>query len=433
MKALLYRYFKLAKMNTTIRTEVIAGTTTFLTVMYIVPLNGLIMSSTGMNIDAVITATALITILATIATGLWANTPIAMSVGLGLNSFFASTLVKSMNLPWQTVLGIVFFSGLLFVLLTVTKVRKLIIESILPEFRIAISAGIGLFIAFIGLKEMHVIVKHDITLITLGNLADKNILLGVVGIFVIIVLIVMRIRGAFIIGIAITSITGYIIGVGTLPGKILSAPASVAPLFGKLDIVAALKPALIAPIVTFMLTDLFDSLGTLAGVGYRVGIFSKGDSKPIQRTLEVDAFATVLGSVLGLSTTTSFIESAAGVEEGGRTGLTSVITGLLFVLTLFMLPLFKSVPPNAIYPVLVIVGFLMFADLKNINFSDIEIGIPAFLIIILMPFTFSITRGLAAGFISYVFIKMVKGKWKELNPVVIILAIVSVLAFILDK
>jgi adenine/guanine/hypoxanthine permease len=427
------KYFKLDEKGTNIKTELLAGLTTFMAVVYIVPLNGAILGSAMPEEakGAVIIATALITIVATIMTGLWSNTPITMSVGLGLNTYFA--ILVSKGIPWQTVLGIVFISGIFFLVLTLTNVRKLVINSISKDFKISISAGIGLFIAFVGLKNMKLIVYDKYTLVTLGNLSDKNVLLGLLGIFIIIALITWRLKGAFIIGMAITSIIGYIIGVGNAPdlANIFSIPVSIAPIAFKLDIIGALKLSLLPAIITFMLTDLFDSLGTLSGVGHRAGIFEEDDSRPIQKTLEVDAVATVLGSLVGMSTTTSFIESAAGVEEGGRTGLTSVFTGLLFTLTLFMLPLFNSIPPNAIYPVLVIVGVLMFADLKEIDFSKVEIGIPAFLIIILMPLTFSITKGLAAGFISYTFIKIISGKFKEINLVIIVLALISILAFIL--
>ena len=348
------RYFKLEERNTDIKTESLAGLTTFLTVMYIVPLNGIIMTAAGMPQEAVITATALITIIATIINGIWSNTPIAMSVGLGLNSYFAYSLVQGQKLPWETVLGIVFLSGIVFVILTITKIRKLIIESISVEFKIAVSAGIGVFIAFIGFKQMGIVAADPVTFVKLGNLEDKNVLLGLFGLFLIIALIAWRVKGAFIISIVVTSILGFIIGVKAAPESLFSMPASIAPIFGKLDIKGAFTVSLLAPVFTFMLTDLFDSLGTLAGVGYRAGIFSDGDSKPIQKTLEADAGATVLGALLGVSTTTSFIESAAGVEEGGRTGLTAVVTGLLFITTLFMLPFFAAIPGNAIYPVLVI-------------------------------------------------------------------------------
>ena len=431
MGAFLESFFHLSERGTNVKTEIIAGTTTFLTVMYIVPLNGIIMSAAGMPIEAVITATALITVIATIFNGLWSNTPIAMSVGLGLNSYFAYSLALGQKLPWETILGMVFLSGIFFLVLTLTKIRKLIIESISKEFKIATSAGIGLFIAFIGLKQMGIITANKATLVQLGNFGDKNVILGLIGLFIIIGLVMWKVRGAFIVGITLTTIIGFFMGVSTMPDQIFSLPVSITPIFMKLDIAAAFKVALIPPIITFMLTDLFDSLGTLAGVGFRAGVFDEKDSKPIQKTLEADAGATVLASVMGLSTTTSFIESAAGVEEGGRTGLTAVVTGLLFTLTLFLLPLFKVIPPNAIFPVLVIVGVFMFADLKNIDFTDYEISLPAFFIIILMPLTFSITKGMAAGFIVHLFIKLILGKYKELNIVTVLLAIISSLAFIL--
>jgi adenine/guanine/hypoxanthine permease len=432
MKQLVYNFFQLKERGTDIKTELIAGTTTFLTVIYIVPLNGIIMSQGGMPIEAVITSTALITIIATVFNGFWSNTPITMSVGLGLNSYFTFALVLGEKLPWQTVLGIVFLSGALFVILTLTNVRRMIIECITTDMKIAISAGIGFFIAFIGLQQMGIVVKNPATLVGLGNLGDRNVLLGVIGLFILMFLVARKVKGGFILGILITAIIGYMMGVAVPPERIVSMPASIEPIFLKLDIPSALKASLIAPIMTFMLTDLFDSLGTLAGVGHRAGIFTEEDSVPIQKTLEVDAAATVAGSLLGLSTTVCFIESATGVEEGGRTGLTAVFTGLLFISALFLLPFFKSIPANAIYPVLVIVGFLMFADLMKVDFSRPETGIPAFLIIIMMPLTFSITRGLAAGFISLVFIKIVTGKIRELNPVVVVLAVVSVLAFVID-
>ena len=431
MNTFLEKIFHLTERGTDTKTEIIAGVTTFLTVMYIVPLNGIIMSAAEMPIEAVITATALITIIATIFNGLWSNTPIVMSVGLGLNSYFVYTLVLGKKLPWETVLGMVFISGIFFLILTMTRIRKMIIDSISKEFKIATSAGIGLFIAFIGLKQMGLIAAHPATLVTFGNLGDKNVLLGLIGLFIMIGLIMWKVKGAFIVGIIATTIIGLFMGVTNAPTQMFSLPASISPIFMKLDISSAFTVALIAPIITFMLTDLFDSLGTLAGVGYRAGIFDTKDSKPIQKTLEADAGATVLASFMGLSTTTSFIESAAGVEEGGRTGLTAVVTGLLFTLTLFLLPLFKVILANAIFPVLVIVGVFMFADLKKIDFLNYEIALPAFFIIILMPLTFSITKGLAAGFIVHLFIKLITGKYKELNVVTVVLALISFLAFII--
>jgi AGZA family xanthine/uracil permease-like MFS transporter len=397
--------------------------------LYIVPVNGLIMSQAGMPIDAVITATALITIIATIINGLWANTPVAMSVGMGVNAYFTFGLVLGMKIPWQTALGIVFISGVLFVLLSLTKFRVWIINSLPRDLRRAISAGIGAFIAFIGLKEMGVIVDNPATLVGLGDFSSSSVLLGLFGLVVLFILYAQKIKGSFILTIVITSIVGWIFGLSALPTEFISTPSSIKPIFLELDILSALSLSLLPIIITFLITDMFDSLGTLAGVGFRANLFEK-EGKELQKTLEVDATATVLGSMLGTSTTTSFIESASGVEEGGRTGLTAVVTGLFFITTLFLLPFFKAIPPNAIYPILVMVGILMFSELSHIDFSDISISTATFFIVLMMPLTYSITNGLAFGFISYMILKVVKREFEDINIGVIVLTIISVLAFI---
>lgn len=430
MISILDRFFRLKEQKTDVKTEFVAGATTFLTMMYIVPLNGIIMSHAGMPVEAVITATAVVTVIVTIINGIWSNTPIAFSVGLGVNSYFAYTLVLGEKLPWQTVLGIVFLSGIFFVIITVTRLRGWIVASISHDFKIAISAGIGVFIAFIGLKEMGIIVHHKATLLSFGNLYDSNVLLGIAGIFIIVALLAWKVKGAFIIGILITSVLGFVTGGSAWPSSVVSMPASMEPVFFKLDILSALKLSLLPAVVTFFLTALFDGIGSLSGVGYRAGLFAEKDSRPIQRTLEVDSAASVIGSLFGLSTVLCFIESAAGVEEGGRTGLTAVFTGIFFIATLFFLPFFRSIPPNAVYPVLVIVGVMMFSELKHIDFGSFESALPVFFIVILMPLTFSITKGLAAGFISYIFVKIASGKFRDISTVTACLAAVSILAFI---
>ena len=361
--------FKLKEHKTSVGTEFSAGFTTFLTMMYIVPVNGFILADAGLPMDAVVTATALITILATLFSGLWANTPIAMSVGMGLNAYFSYGLVLGMKIPWQTALGIVFLSGILFMLLSFTNFRIWIMTSIPMNLRRAISAGIGSFIAFIGLKQMGMIVDNPATLVSMGDFSNPNVLLGVLGLILSFTLYAYRIRGAFILAIAVTSIVGWSFGIGEFPKGIVSAPASISPIVFELDIVNALSLSLLPVIITFLITDMFDTLGTLTGVGTRANLFQENNKndKSLQRTLEADAIATTAGSVLGVSTTTAFIESASGVEEGGRTGLTAVFTALFFVTTLFLLPLFKAVPGNAIYPVLVVVGVLMFTELGKIN------------------------------------------------------------------
>lgn len=424
-------FFKLEKHGTNVKTEITAGFTTFLTMMYIVPVNAIIMSKTGMPMEALITATALITIFSTVLNGLWANTPIAMSVGMGLNAYFTFGLVLGMKIPWQTALGVVFISGVLFLILSFTKFRVWIMESVPADLRRAISAGIGAFIAFIGLKSMGMVVANPAVLVGVGNFKNPSVLLGVLGLILVIAFYAWRIKGAFILAVFITSIIAWVTGMTPYPTEFFSMPASISPIFLQLDIVSALKFSLLPVIITFLITDLFDSLGTLAGVGYRAGLF-KDDGKELQKTLEVDAVATAAGALLGLSTTTSFVESASGVEEGGRTGLTAVATGFFFILTLFMLPLFKAIPENAIYPVLVMVGVLMFSELSHINFKDTATAVSTFLIVLMMPLTFSITNGLAFGLISYLIIKLIKKEFSEINIGLIFLTVISLTVFIVQ-
>lgn len=427
-------FFKLEERNTTVQKEFYAGFTTFLTMLYIVPVNGFILSDAGLPMDAVITATALITILATLFSALWSNTPIAMSVGMGLNAYFSYGLVLGMKIPWETALGIVFISGLLFVILSLTNFRIWIMTSIPMSLRRAISAGIGSFIAFIGLKQMGMIVSNEATLVGLGDFANPNVLLGVLGLVLSFSFYAYKLRGAFILSIAITSIVAWVFALNETPQALFSIPASIEPILFKLDILSAISLSLLPVIITFLITDMFDTLGTLTGVGTRANLFQENnkDDVSLQKTLEADAIATVGGSLLGVSTTTAFIESASGVEEGGRTGLTAVFTALLFITTLFMLPLFKSIHSSAIYPVLVVVGVLMFTELGKINFeeSDLATSAGAFLIVILMPLTFSITNGIAAGFIVYTIIKVAKKEFKDLSFGILVITFVSALAFI---
>ena len=425
-------FFKLEQYGTNVKTEVTAGLTTFLTMMYIVPVNAIIMSKTGMPMDALITATALITIFSSIVNGLWANTPIAMSVGMGLNAYFTFGLVLGMKVPWQTALGVVFLSGLLFLILSLTPLRVWIMRSVPQDLRRAISAGIGSFIAFIGFKSMGMVVTNPATLVSIGNFKNPSVLLGVVGLILVIAFYAWRLKGAFILAVLATSIVAWVFKIAPYPTEFFSMPASVGPIAFALDIKGALTLALLPVIITFLITDLFDSLGTLAGVGYRAGLFQE-DGKELQKTLEVDALASTACAVVGVSTTTAFIESAAGVEEGGRTGLTAVVTGLLFILTLFMMPLFKAIPENAIYPVLVMVGVLMFGELSHINFKDTATAVSTFLIVIMMPLTFSITNGLAFGLIAYSLIKMLKKEYKDLNFGILFLTFVSLIVFIVQE
>jgi len=423
------KFFKLREHNTTVSTEMRAGFTTFLAMMYIVPVNASIMSLTGMPFDALITATAVVTIIATILNGVWSNTPVAMSVGMGLNAYFTFGLVKGMHIPWQTALGIVMISGLVFLALSFTKFRAWVLESVPVDLRRAISAGIGAFIAFIGLKGMGIIVSNPATFVTLGDIKSPEVMLGILGFLLAAIFYSYRIKGAFILSIALTSIVAWVFGLAKLPEGIISMPASMSSVAFHFDIISALKLSLLPVIITFLVTDMFDTVGTLAGIGLRAGLFKK-NSKDIQKTLEADAAATVIGATLGTSTTTSFIESAAGVEEGGRSGLTAVVTGLLFITTLFFLPIYKAIPDNAIYPILVMVGVLMFSELKNIDFSDHVIAVSSFITVILMPLTYSITIGLSAGFVLYLVLALLKKEFDKVNIGTITLALIGSLAFI---
>ncbi|NLK66558.1 MAG: NCS2 family permease [Campylobacteraceae bacterium] len=424
-------FFKLKKHGTNVKTEFNAGFTTFLTMIYIVPVNAIIMSNAGLPMDALITSTALITIFATVLNGIIANTPIAMSVGMGLNAYFTFGLVQGMGIPWETALGVVFLSGFIFLVLSFTQFRVWVLKSIPMDLRRAISAGIGAFISFVGLKEMGLIVHSDATLVTLGDLSDTNTLLGVFGLLMVMTFWALKIKGAFIIAVLITSIFAWVFGISPYPTEFFSLPSSISPIFFKLDILSAFSLALLPAIITFFITQLFDSLGTLSGVGNRANLFDDEEGmKKFEKTLMVDATASTAGSFLGVSTTTAFAESASGVEEGGRTGLTSVFTGLFFTLTLFMLPLFKAIPPNAIYPVLVMVGVMMFSELAKIDFSSQATNVAAFFIVMLMPLTYSITTGLAFGFVAYFFVRLVKREFEEINLGIVTLAAISMLAFI---
>jgi AGZA family xanthine/uracil permease-like MFS transporter len=352
-----------------------------------------------------------------------------MSVGMGLNAYFTFGLVLGMKIPWQTALGIVFISGILYVLIALTPIRKWIIDTIPLDIKRATSAGIGAFIAFIGLKEMGVIVSSPATLVKLGDLSNSHILLGIFGLFVALVLSMLKVRAALILSIIATTILAWITGVSKMSSEFISMPASMAPIAFQMDIKSALEISMIPLIVTFLVTDIFDTIGTLIGVGLRAKLFSKNDSKELQKTMETDAVATLVSGVAGVSSTTAFIESAAGVEEGGRTGLTAVFTALLFILPLFFLPFFKSIPSFAIYPVLVVVGSYMFSELRNIDYSDSATKYATFFIVLMMPLTYSITNGLMIGAFIYVLIKLFQKDWSIFKSAMFLMSLIAVLLF----
>ncbi len=426
---MMMQLFKLKENNTTVKTELIAGLTTFFTMLYIIPVNASIMSASGMPFGALVTATALMSIFASIFNGLWANTPVAMSVGMGLNAYFSFVLVNAMKIPWESALGIVFISGILYILISITPLRRWMIDTIPIDIKRAVSAGIGAFIAFIGLKEMGIIVGSEATLVTLGNLKDPAILLGLFGLVLGLILSIKKYRGALIISIFITAVVAWIFGLKELPDTFFSMPASIMPIALHVDIASAFSLAFFPLIVTFLVTDLFDTLGTLTGVGLRAKMFQEKRSPELEKTIQADGLATAVSALAGVTSTTSFIESAAGVEAGGRTGLTAVTTGLLFILPLFILPFFEAIHINAIYPALVIVGALMFSELKSIDYSDPAVMFSTFFIVMMMPLTYSITNGLMLGAFVYVLVELIQGNFKKASGAMGLLSLIGVLIF----
>ena len=411
------KFFKLSHYHTTAKQEIIAGITTFLTMAYIVFVNPVMLSATGMEKGALITATCLSAAIGTGLTGLWVNAPFAMAPGMGLNAFFTYTVVLGQGATWQEALGVVFLSGIVFVILTVTGVRKALIEAIPVEMRLAVGAGIGLFIAFLGMQTMGLIVSNPATLVGLGQFT-KPVILGVIGFTVMAFLEVKRMKGGILLGIVVTTILGIIMGEISIPDAVVSMPPSIMPVAFKLDIMGALRPALFGSIFSFVFVDLFDSLGTLLACANEAGLIDEnGKVEKIDKILEVDAASTMIGSVLGTSTVTTFVESASGIAAGGRTGLTSVTTSILFILTLFFSPIIGVVPGFATAPALIIVGVFMFKNLLDINLRDLETAIPCFLTIIMMPLSYSISIGIAFGFISYVAIKIFVGKAGTVKPI----------------
>ncbi len=419
--------FGLRAHGTDVRTEVLAGLTTFLTAAYIVFVNPAILSATGMDKAALITVTCVVAGISTWLMALWANAPFMMAPGMGLNAYFAFSLCLGQGIAWQTALGVVFLSGVLFLVLTWVGVRERIVESIPRNLRLAAGVGIGLFITFIGLQNLGLVVKDDAVLVRLGDLTP-SVLLGLGGVVLMAVLEARRIRGAILAGILATAAAGFALGLAEPPAALLSLPASPGPVSFELDLVGALQPALWAAIFSFMFVDLFDSLGTLLAVSYEAGRVTEDGRIPgIGRMLGADAVATVFGSLMGTSTTTTYIESASGIAEGGRTGLTSLVTGGLFLLALFFGPLIGSIPAFATAPALVVVGLFMVRGIQRIDFQRFDEALPAFLTIVLMPLTYSIATGLLFGFLSYVVLKVLTGRGRELNPVLAVIALLSLL------
>ena len=421
------RLFKLSEHGTSVKTEVIAGITTFLTMSYIIFVNPQILSTTGMDRDAIFVATCLAAAIGSIVMALVANYQIGMAPGMGLNAFFAFTVVAALGYTWQQALGAVFISGCIFLLLTVTGIRSWLIAGIAPSLRSAIAAGIGLFLAIIALSSSGIIVKNPATMIGLGDLHSPQALLAVLGFFVIAVLDALKVRGAILIGILVVTVASMLLGINTFKG-ILSTPPSLAPTFLQLDILGALHAGFLQVILVFVLVEVFDATGTLMGVAKRAGLL-EGPNNRLGRALFADSTAITAGSLLGTSSTTAFVESASGVQAGGRTGLTALVVGILFLAALFIAPLAGSIPAYATAPALLYVAGLMMRELIDVDWEDVTEAVPAALTTLAMPFTYSIATGLAFGFISYVVLKAFTGRIRQIHPATWVVAILFLIRF----
>ncbi len=425
---MLERLFKLSENKTSFRTEVLAGVTTFLTMCYIIIVNPIILSETGMDYGAVFVATCLAAAIGCLVMGLVANYPIALAPGMGLNAYFTYSVCLGMGVPWQTALAAVFISGLIFIALSLFKIREAIVNSIPMSLKFAIGGGIGLFLALIALKNSGIIVDNPATLVGLGNLADPKVLLTFLGFLFIVVLHQFKVRGAIIISILMITAIATLLGLNEFKGVVGSIP-SIMPTFMQMNFENLFTASLVGVIFVFFLVDLFDSTGTLVGVSHRAGLLKDGKLPRLKKALFADSTAIVAGAALGTSSTTPYIESSAGVAAGGRTGLTAVVVGLLFILCLFLAPLAQSVPSFATAPALLFVGVLMIQGIVHIEWDDITEAVPAFLTIVFMPFAYSIADGIAMGFISYALIKLLTGKAKTVPYMVWIIAVLWALKF----
>ncbi|NIG16883.1 NCS2 family permease [Pantoea sp. Cy-640] len=424
---MLEKLFKLKAHHTTVRTEIIAGITTFLAMAYILFVNPSILGATGMDKGSVFVATCLAAAIGSILMGLIANYPIALAPGMGLNAFFTYTVVLHMGYTWQIALGAVFLSAVIFFALSIFKIREWIIASIPLPLRAGIAAGIGLFLALIALEGAGIVVDNPATLVGLGDLTKPGPLLALLGFFIIVVLEARRVTGAVLIGILI--VTFISMGIGLTPfAGVFSAPPSIAPTFMQLDIAGAFNVGLVSVIFAFLFVDVFDNTGTLLGVTKRAGLADEQGNVPkMGRALIADSAAALFGSLLGTSTTTSYVESAAGVSAGGRTGLTAIVVAILFLLSLFFSPLAGSVPVYATAPALLFVAVLMASGLAEIDWKDVTTAAPVTVTALTMPLTYSIANGIAFGFITWTVVKLLSGRTKEVNAALVILSILFVI------
>ncbi|OEY65272.1 NCS2 family permease [Marinobacter sp. X15-166B] len=426
---MLERLFQLKAHGTNVRKEVVAGFTTFLTMAYVIVVNPSILSGTGMDFGAIFVATCLAATIGTLIMGLWANYPIALAPGMGLNAFFSFTVVGSMGYSWQIALGAVFISGFLFFILSLFRVREWIINSIPLSLRFGISAGIGFFLALIAFKNAGVVIDNPATLVGLGDIKSAESLLFFGGFLLTCALAYRGVTGAVMIGIIAVTLVAMVLGLVQYKGFV-SAPPSLAPTFMQLDLAGALNVTMISVVFAFLFVDLFDTSGTLIGAAQRGGLLDKDGRLPrLGRALMSDSVATMSGAALGTSTTTSYIESTAGIAAGGRTGLTAVVVALLFLACLLLSPIASIIPPYATAPALLYVAVLMTSGLKLIDWEDVTEAAPAVVTALMMPLTFSIANGIALGFITYALLKMLSGRWNQLSVSVAIIALVFILKF----
>jgi adenine/guanine/hypoxanthine permease len=425
----LERMFKLSENKTTVRTELAAGLTTFLTMAYIIFVNPQILSEAGVPFSGALFATCLSAAVGSLMMGLLANYPFALAPGMGLNAYFTYTVVKTLGYDWRIALGAVFISGVVFLILTLARIRAMIVDAIPMTMKTSVAAGIGLFIAFIGLRNAGVIVASPATFVTLGHITSKPALLALGGLIITAALMARGYKTAIIIGIFLITVVAILLGLSKLPAGAIQTP-NVSQAFMKLDVAGALRLGALDVIFIFLFVDLFDTIGSLMGLGRQAGYLTPDGKMPrVNRALLADAIATIAGSIFGTSTVVTYIESATGVSEGGRTGLTAVTVAGLFVLAMFFAPIAGVIPPIATAPALIIVGALMIGAVTSIKWDDMTEAIPAFLTMLAMPLTFSIANGLALGFIFYPLLKVLTGRWREASPLVYVLAGLFVLRY----
>ena len=412
---MLEKLFKLKESNTNIQTELLAGFTTFITMAYIIFVNPQMMSSTGMDLGASFVGTCVAAAIACIAMGFYSNWPIGLAPGMGLNAFFTYTVVGEMGYTWEIALGAVFLAGILFWIMSVTPIRQWMLESIPMNLRIAMGSGVGLFIGFIGLKNGGIIVSNDATLISIGDLLKVETLLAMLGFLLIAILAVRRIPGAILIGVMMVTLISIFVGIVQFQG-LISYPPAFMPVFMKLDILGALDLAMISVIMSFLFVNLFDTAGTLLGVANQAKLVDEdGNIHNLDKALKADSSSSAFGAFLGCAPVTSYVESSAGVEAGGRTGLTAVTVGFLFLIAVFFSPLASIIPAHATAGALIYVAILMMSGMEKLNWSDSSELLPALIIIVMIPLTFSIANGIALGFISYVVLKIASGQFKKIS------------------